>query len=347
MTGNARPQGEQVRAFLLDHIESHEDVVALTAAAFSISRQAVNKHLLTLREQGAIVKEGNTRSAHYRLVPLDTQSFRYPLVHAPDEDRVWTEAIKPILVGLPDNVVSVWHYGFTEIFNNALDHSGGAEVVVKVTQTAASTEIMISDDGPGIFRKIQTAFGLLDERHAIFELAKGKLTTDPRNHTGEGIFFTSRMFGPFGILSGGLYFHHDQTSSEDVVMERESAANGTSVFLTLSNRATLTAKQVFDEYTENEDYAFDKTVVPVNLARYGADELISRSQAKRLLARVDLFRRVVFDFRHIDMIGQAFADQIFRVFASEHPEMELLTVNTSEAVRQMIARARSQRASTM
>ena len=56
----------------------------------------------------------------------------------------------------------------------------------------------------GIFKKIQKALDLLDERHAILELAKGKLTTDPKHHTGEGIFFTSRMFDEFTILSGGV-----------------------------------------------------------------------------------------------------------------------------------------------
>jgi hypothetical protein len=112
----------------------------------------------------------------------------------------------------------------------------------------------------------------------------------------------------------------------------------------VSKKAELDARVgSVDEYTESDDYAFDRTVVPVDLANYGADELISRSQAKRLLARLDLFKRVVLDFRNVDTIGQAFADQIFRVFAREHPETELLPVNASPAVQQMISRARSQR----
>lgn len=333
-----------MRSFLLEHIELHVgDVVALAADKFSISRQAVNKHLVVLREQGAIVKEGNTRDARYRLVPLFSKGFRYPLTQPLEEDVVWSDAVKPCVASLPANIVNIWHHGFTEIFNNAIDHSNGNAVLVKIAQTALSTEIMISDDGIGIFRKIQAELNLLDERHAIFELAKGKLTTDPRNHSGEGIFFTSRMFDQFGILSGALYFDHHKDAYEDVVMEREIAANGTSVFMTLSNSAKHTTREVFDEYTESDDYTFDKTVVPVDLARYGSDGLISRSQAKRLLARLDLFRRVVLDFRNVDAIGQAFADQIFRVFAVEHPETELLPVNANVSVLQMISRARAQR----
>jgi hypothetical protein len=53
----------------------------------------------------------------------------------------------------------------------------------------------------------------------------------------------------------------------------------------------------------------------VRLAKYGNDQLISRSQAKRLLARIELFKIVLFDFSGVETIGQAFADEIFRVFA--------------------------------
>lgn len=83
----------------------------------------------------------------------------------------------------------------------------------------------------------------------------------------------------------------------------------------------------------------NKTVVPVKLDQYGNNKLISRSQAKRLLARIELFKKVIFDFEDVDVIGQAFADEIFRVFAAEHPEIELESANTNEAVKQMITRA--------
>jgi hypothetical protein len=72
-----------------------------------------------------------------------------------------------------------------------------------------------------------------------------------------------------------------------------------------------------------------ETVVPVNLARYGNENLISRSQAKRLLARLELFKTVLFDFSNVPTIGQAFADEIFRVFAASHPEIELVPIHTN------------------
>jgi hypothetical protein len=71
---------------------------------------------------------------------------------------------------------------------------------------------------------------------------------------------------------------------------------------------------------------------------------VSRSQARRLVRRFEGFRRVVLNFKGVGVIGQAFADEIFRVFRSEHPEVELLSANTNSQVERMIRRARSRAA---
>ncbi|MHB8254030.1 MAG: STAS-like domain-containing protein [Acidiferrobacter sp.] len=166
----------------------------------------------------------------------------------------------------------------------------------------------------GIFKKIQTALGLLDERHAVLELSMGKLTTDPNHRSGEGIFFCSRMFDAFNILSGGVYFSHTFRETKDWILEHESTGR-TIVWMELNNHTSRTDKAIFDQYTSGDDYGFNKTVVPVRLAQYGNEKLISRSQAKRLLARIERFKVVILDFSEVDMIGQAFADEVFRVFA--------------------------------
>jgi hypothetical protein len=201
--------------------------------------------------------------------------------------------------------------------------------------------MLVLDDGFGIFKKIQTEMNLVDERHAILELSKGKLTTDPERHTGEGIFFTSRMFDSFDILSGGVYFAHQYGEAEDWIVERANPEAGTAVWMKLDNHTSRTTKKIFDHYSSGDDYGFNKTVVPVNLARYGNDQLISRSQAKRVLARVELFKVVVFDFKDVPTIGQAFADEIFRVFAQRHPEIELHAIHANSEVKRMIERAKA------
>ncbi len=190
-------------------------------------------------------------------------------------------------------------------------------------------------------RKIQAGLDLLDERHAVLELAKGKLTTDPSNHSGEGIFFSSRMFDEFEILSGSTHFSHQHDHEEDWILERMRLPTGTAVWMRLGNHRSRSLKKIFDSFTSGDNIQFSKTVVPVRLAQYGDDKLMSRSQAKRLLARVDRFKTVILDFDGVDSIGQAFADEIFRVFPLHHPEIELRETRAKADVKHMIERARA------
>ena len=335
-------RGEDIRRFILDHVEKHPaDISKLAAGHFKITRQAVHKHLQKLTSEKALVESGKTRNRSYVLRQLPEWEELYNITTGLAEDIVWRTRIVPALGNMPGNVLDIWHYGFTEMFNNALDHSGGTEIDARIRKTAISTEMFLSDNGVGIFKKIQTELHLLDERHAILELAKGKLTTDPKHHTGEGIFFSSRMFDYFYILSGGVYFSHQFEDAEDWILEREIFETGTTVWMKINNHTARTTKKIFDQYSSGDDYGFNKTVVPVRLAQYGNDKLISRSQAKRLLARVELFRIVMFDFTGVDSIGQAFADEIFRVFAQEHPEIELIPYKANSAVKRMIDRTKS------
>ena len=340
MTG-VRVRGENIRRYILDYVEkSSDDVTKATARKFGITRQAVNKHLRRLLDEGALRRSGNTRASVYRLAPLLEWDRLFEIESGMAEDVIWTRYIRDVLGDLPNNVLAIWQYGFTEMFNNAIDHSDGSTIGVQIKRTAAATEMLISDDGYGIFRKIQEAMGLLDERHSILELSKGKLTTDPKHHTGEGIFFSSRMFDLFDILSGGVFFSHKFGDTKDWILENSRSSSGTSVWMNLGNHTARTDKKVFDEYSSGDDYGFTKTVVPVKLAQYGEDQLISRSQARRLLARVELFKTVLFDFSDVETIGQAFADEIFRVFATQHPDIELHPISANSETSRMVARAR-------
>lgn len=342
MTSKVRQQGERVRAFILKEIDARaEDVVTATCRKFDITRQAVNKHIKKLKNDGAVHVAGSTRAPLYSLSSVVELGFQYALKPGLAEDIVWSKDIRPAIEPLPDNVMNIWHYAFTEMFNNAIDHSGAQTITVQVKKTAVSTEIYVHDDGIGIFRKIQTELDLADERLAIFELSKGKLTTDPVNHSGQGIFFTSRMMDLFAIMSGGLYFDHQRSAKHDWLIERSKPGPGTSVWMTLNNHTARTSRKVFDEYSSGDDYAFNKTVVPLSLAKFGPDELVSRSQAKRVLARINLFTTVIFDFKDVKAIGQAFADQLFRVYANEHPQITLLPINMNKQVKEMVDRAKN------
>jgi anti-sigma regulatory factor (Ser/Thr protein kinase) len=334
-----RKRGEEVRQFILENIDANpKDIIRITAQKFNVTRQAVHKHIRMLMDKNILTRD---EQDIYRLRTLEEWSASIKINNDTQEDVVWRNEVSGHLGLLPDNAANIWRYGFTEIFNNVIDHSESPNAGLTLKKTALSTEIIISDRGVGIFNKIQSSMKLLDERHAVLELTKGKLTTDPAKHTGEGIFFSSRMFDEFAILSGSVYLSHTYGQNEDWIMETQRRRTGTTVFMKLKNKTSRTTKEIFDKFTSEEDFGFTKTIVPVRLAQYGNESLISRSQAKRLLDRIDRFKIVIFDFTGVQTIGRAFADEVFRVFANQHPSIEILPINASTEVRQMINRVTS------
>jgi uncharacterized protein DUF4325 len=341
MMMRVRARGEDVRRFILEQVEKHpNDVSKLAAEHFSITRQAVNKHLKKLVKEKALSPTGQTRKIAYKLAALVEWSHVYNISKELEEHVLWDKDISPILGEQPENVLDIWHYGFTEMLNNAKDHSGGTIISVRIVKTAVTTEMIIADNGVGIFKKIQEALNLPDERYSVLELAKGKLTTDPEHHTGEGVFFSSRMFDSFSIGSQNTYFGHEFGEDEDWIFQ-SNFPSGTTVFMTLSNHTSRTQKKIFDHYSSEDDFGFTKTVVPVKLAQYGNDKLISRSQAKRVVARLEVFKTILFDFTGVPVIGQAFADEIFRVFANEHPGIQIYPTHANSEVIRMIERVKS------
>ncbi len=341
----------EISKFILENVTEHpSDITALAAEKFGITRQAILRHLKKMLADGSLIVAGQTKDRRYALNPANiTHTREFPLAGL-EEDKVWRAEIRPLLKDVPQNVLAICQYGFTEIVNNAIDHSGGSRIQVLVTNTPAKITLTVSDDGVGIFRKIQHDLGLDDERHAILELSKGKLTTDPQRHSGEGIFFSSRMFDTFSIFSHQIVFLH-ASESGDWLLENEINApkqhlQGTTVLMQIHRNTTRTTQSVFDVFANPEqDFGFSKTQIPVFLAQYGDENLVSRSQAKRLLARVERFREVVFDFKGVSMIGQAFADEVFRVFQSQNPHVHLTWINASAQVERMIAHVLNQMAS--
>ncbi len=337
---------QEIRQFLLSNIDS-KNLVSDTVSKFGITRAAVYRHLKQLTEQNIIQHNDAPKGRRYRLISREYR-FSYDITDGLSESTVWSTDIAP-LVPKQDNISRIWEHGFTEMFNNAIDHSQGTKINVLVRVDAVNTTIIISDNGIGIFRNIKNRFNLQNEREALLELSKGKLTTDRKKHSGEGIFFTSRIFDMFIILSYDISFSHNDNakSYQDIFLEQKldntDDCDGTSVLMRLSNNSKRKLLDVFNTFSVDDEYSFDKTLIPIELARYGDDNLISRSQAKRVMARIDLFKSVILDFKDVPYIGQAFADEIFRVFANEHPDIEILVINANEEVSKMISRAKNVR----
>lgn len=194
----------------------------------------------------------------------------------------------------------------------------------------------------GIFNKIKSAFNLSDERHAAFELSKGRLTTNRLAHTGHGIFFASRMFDRFGLYSGGIDLYRPPKKDVWIFDSDEGESiDGTLVTMDIYYDATQTQDEIFSLFgTKKNRLVFAKTHISLNLMRYEGEELVSRSQARRLLARLEQFGEAMLDFHGVNTIGHSFVDEIFRVFQLEHPNFNLYAVNTTSEISEAIDAAR-------
>jgi hypothetical protein len=54
---------------------------------------------------------------------------------------------------------------------------------------------------------------------------------------------------------------------------------------------------------------------------------------------LDKFSEIELDMRDVVSIGQGFADEVFRVFASAHPGIVIRTINAGKAVNAMFQHA--------
>jgi anti-sigma regulatory factor (Ser/Thr protein kinase) len=325
-----RKRGEEIRGFILTNVTGNRNIAALTSEKFGITPPAVYKHIDRLLSEKKLTK----KSGQYALQSVQNK-YVYKINRTLSEDAVWEKDIKKHFSDSPQNIKSIWTYGFLEIFNNAIEHSKGKNINLVINQNKAFTSLSVSDDGIGIFYNIKKKLKLTDEKDAIIELAKGKRTTDKTRHSGQGIFFTSKVFDDFIIISKGTTY--DSNHKEDNRIKTGRAKFSTFVYMCLANNSDKVLKDVFDKFSTEIPGDFDKTIVPINLAN--SDDLVSRSQARRILSGLELFKEVILDFKDIKYIGQAFADEIFRVFSKRNPNTVIIAQNTNTEVQYMINRA--------
>ncbi len=328
----------KINQWIIAHVEAHpHDLSAAVAAEFHISRQAAQRHIQKLADSGALISTGTSRRREYKR-PVEI-SQQLPLAEL-QEDEIWRLYFKEPLQYLPPHILHLCQYGLTGILNNAVQHSEGNSVLLKLTAGNHLIRFMVIDDGLGIFDKIQTALELNDPQQSCLELAKGKLTTAPDHHNGEGLFFISRCFDSFDIVSHNLRFSHNEQSGYWLVEENPLFQTGTAVILELAVHSPTELAEVFSRYSTDPDRPrFDRTNIPVALAGYGDENLISRSQARRLVPRLERFRQVILDFAGVESLGPDFADEIFRVYHKEHPEVHLIPFNARPEILKMIFRA--------
>ena len=328
---------DQIKKYILEKIgDGQKDVAKRASEAFNVSLNTIYRYIRELEKAEIISKNART----YTFVE-DTKIFVLTRTDGQldEEDIIYAKYIKKYIEKLPDNVKQIWQYSFMEMMNNAIDHSQAEKVFILIAQNYMNTTIAIYDEGIGIFKKIKDYYNYDSLDDAVNELFKGKLTTDTKNHSGEGIFFTSRILDDFLALSDGKIFSHNkyediaQDIKEIDSLKEWANQRGTVIFMRLSNYSKKVLKEVFDMFADI-DGGFIKTRIPIK--NIYETYPVSRSQAKRLYNRFDKFQEIELDFSGIEEIGQGFAHELFVVFTREHPNVKLSPLNISKEVEKMI-----------
>ena len=333
---------------VLDIIRTEKEVKASRLEGrLNVSRQYLHRFLKELREEGKIALLGKANRAVYVFADKDSlivarkkikKFHRFLHNEGLSEDAVLDSVKRDsgIFIDLPENIIHILDYAFTEMLNNAIEHSQSKEIKVLITRDRAHVRFDVTDSGVGIFHHLMAKHGLRNELEAIQDLLKGKQTTDPQHHTGEGIFFTSKVADAFTIKSSTKELTFNNLI-DDVFVRDIKNRRGTKVIFAIALNSLRILEEVFGEYTTNS-YEFDRTKVAVKLYKMGT-LYISRSQARRIMTGLEKFKTVVLDFTHIKSVGQGFADEIFRVWRIHNPGIKVEAINTNENIDFMIKRA--------
>lgn len=257
-----------------------------------------------------------------------------------DEFRVWAQQMRPVLkaAGVEDACLSVLEYVCTEMLNNVLDHAGATRAAVSFDWNDQSVAVRIDDDGRGVFVGIRSCLELESDIDAALLLSKGKVTTDPSRHTGEGIFFSSRACEWFCLQSGGVGVSVSSADAPWLFESPNEKVVGTRLRFKVSRSNPRALKELFDQFCPQPELRFTRTLVSVALLEQADGSLVSRSQGKRLVMGLERFEAVTFDFTGVSQMQQGFADEVFRVWRAAHPRIKVDVAHANEHVQRALAR---------
>ena len=327
-------------------VQHGQDLPAHLMQRLQISRRQAGHVLRKLVALQWLQALGTPRKPLYQPGALRQVVKRYALAGL-QEDGPWRRDFAPCLA-LPAAVARMAEHAFTELLNNAIDHSGGTAVTVSMRQTPLQLQLLVSDDGCGLFQRIAQSFDITEAPLAMLELSKGKLTSAPDRHSGHGLFFSSRLADVFDIHANATAFQcraWEQGAWRAGKPGPVAARGGTSVYLAIMLDTPRTLEAVLHAHSASgEGYGFERTRVPLQLitgAVPGA-MLASRAQARRAVHRLAQFAHADIDFTGIGHVGHGFADEMFRVFGRQHPGLALHPVGMAPQVAAMVDSVRMQ-----
>ena len=169
---------ERIVRYILEQIDKDvPDLYKKIIETFSVSDTTIRRYIRKL-EESSLISKNDKKKCRYSLI------FNEQMCHLEncdlEEDTIYRNYVHPLVKDLPENIRHIWLYAFTEMMNNAIEHSNAKDIYIRVSYNALYTEIDILDNGIGIFNNIISYIKNVKDveitvEEAMTELFVGKL----------------------------------------------------------------------------------------------------------------------------------------------------------------------------
>jgi anti-sigma regulatory factor (Ser/Thr protein kinase) len=318
-------QAQAIKTFILQNISRYpQEIVAVTAHEFGVTRTTIHRHLNSLIKHNQIFKTGTTKQVRYFVTEQRDRKYQFKIKPEMTHGVIWQHYLAGAFEGVALNLVEILHYGFQELFTNVLTHAQATSIEIDLKWQQQQVQLSINDNGIGIFEKLKQHWQLADYYQCAMKLS---------THRSEGLFYTSHLFDSFSLIANGICYFRDNTQS-DWGMQSAPLRKGTQVILKIANDTQKKLQELLPQIKLQQPMS--KTECVVNLKEMLGDNLLARAQAKQVLDKIKTFSKVTLDFSQVRILGQGFADEIFGVFSANHQGIEVQYIHADPTVEFMI-----------
>ena len=330
-------QNNKIKNFILNNLSGHEkDIVQAAIIKFGVSRQAIHRHMINLINENKIIAYGNTKGRHYKLIPIANYNRKINVNDIKNSRQFLEDYILPNIESLPKNIYEIFEYSVGSLLNNVIDHADASSLYFKVFINYDEAHFIITDNGVGLFEKICNGLELSNPQMAAMELAKGSLTTDPKNHSGDELNTIIHLFDRVTIDSAKMTVAY-RNDSNHWEINHSAHQKGTRIHLKISPKSDRTCANVFYKIFHKEK---KKIRIPISLLNMPGKKVVnSRLHANNILRNIDNYKKIEFDFNKIDLISPAFADELARKTKEKNQFADIAWMNTNKTVEMLMDRA--------
>ena len=327
----------KIKQFILNNISFHQkDIIYTAINQFGISRQAVLKHMNALIDDNKVMAYGKTRDRRYKLIPQVNYNKTILINSEFILQDVVQENFLLHLESLPKNIFQICEYSIEALVNNILEHSHASNLYVKLFLTYSDLNIIISDNGSGLLENIRSKLNLEIVELAALELAKGQITTDLLQNSGEALNTIFHLFDKVKVDSSGYGIVY-VSNREQWDIKYSTQKQGTRVHLQINPNSNRTCDKIFQKLFNKKER---RIRIPISLLKEpNKNSLISKQQARNIFWNIDSITAIQFDFHNIDLIGPAFADELVRQSRSVNRDVIIEWVNHNNTIDLLMKRA--------